>query len=103
MLERQWDFWKSPHRVNSDSGAEHGPQGNITKSRGYLYGRKELLSKPTTVPRLSVEDAAEITGLSKPTIRRHISLGKLKAYRAGRIIRIHEEDLAALFQEIRTA
>lgn len=61
------------------------------------------MAKNRTVPRLSVEDAAEITGLSRPTIRRHISLGNLKAYRAGRIIRIHEEDLATLFEEIKTA
>lgn len=61
------------------------------------------MAKTTSIPKLSVEDAAEITGLSRPTIRRHISTGLLKAYRAGRIIRIREDDLAAIFEEIKTA
>lgn len=56
-----------------------------------------------SLPNLSIEDVEEITGLSGPTIRRHVATGKLKAYRIGRLIRIHEDDLASLYEQIKTA
>ncbi|QPS33623.1 helix-turn-helix domain-containing protein [Brevibacterium casei] len=61
------------------------------------------MSKRVGVPRLSIDDVKEITGLSGPTIRRHVATGKLRAYKVGRVIRIHEDDLGALYEEIRTA
>jgi excisionase family DNA binding protein len=49
-------------------------------------------------PLLSVQQAADRTGVSTETIRRWIRIGELPARRVGpRLIRIRVEDLDALF------
>lgn len=59
---------------------------------------------PTVTPKAgkhqqyeTVPQAAERTGLGQRTIRRHIAEGGLTAYRLGRSIRLHPEDVDALF------
>ena len=50
----------------------------------------------TTTARRSYEslaEAAERTGISTRTLRRHIASGKLTAYRCGRLIRLDPEDV----------
>jgi excisionase family DNA binding protein len=42
---------------------------------------------------LSIHDAAQYSGVSRTTVRRWIKAGELKIYRAGRQIRINEQDL----------
>lgn len=45
----------------------------------------------------TVPQAAERTGMGQRTLRRHIAEGRLRAYRAGRLIRLRPEDVDALF------
>lgn len=51
-------------------------------------------------PRLTIAESAELTGVSKPTIRRMIADGELRAYRFGRSIRIDEADLSGILTEV---
>ncbi|MDV3134110.1 helix-turn-helix domain-containing protein [Mycobacterium sp. 29Ha] len=54
---------------------------------------------------LSLADAAEAVGVSKRHIRRLVDEGQLAAYRLGpppsRVVRVKEEDLIALFENIK--
>ena len=53
---------------------------------------------------VSLDSAAKYLGVSEKTIRRHISSGRLPAYRIDRrLIRIRREDLDALLRPIPTA
>ncbi len=50
----------------------------------------------TTTARRSYESLAEAanrTGISTRTLRRHIASGKLTAYRCGRLLRLNPEDV----------
>lgn len=47
----------------------------------------------TDAPLLTIDDAAERLNCSADSVRRMISRGHLKAYRAGRLIRIKPRDL----------
>ncbi len=44
---------------------------------------------------LTVEEVADRLRLHEMTVRRHIKAGRLRAVRAGRRVRVREEDLAA--------
>lgn len=48
---------------------------------------------PKSLKLLSVKEAADYSKVSTPTVRRWIKAGHLKIYRAGRQIRIDEDDL----------
>ena len=52
---------------------------------------------PTGSGYLTLKQASEYTALSQRTLRRYIAENKLTAYRAGRLIRLRQEDLDALF------
>ncbi|WP_412099677.1 helix-turn-helix domain-containing protein [Corynebacterium aurimucosum] len=45
----------------------------------------------------TIAQVSEFTQLSPRTIRRYIAEGRLVAYRAGRAIRLKQEDVDALF------
>lgn len=49
---------------------------------------------------LTLNDVVERTKISKRTLRRYIAEGRLRAYRAGRAIRLRPEDVDALFTPI---
>ena len=51
----------------------------------------------------SLEQVAALFGLHPATIRRHISSGRLKAYRVGTQIRIRSTDLDSYLRPIPTA
>ena len=59
---------------------------------------KAATVKPSTQDRewLTVDEMAQIVGVSAKTIRREISRGNLPAYRLGRLIRLRATDLALL-------
>ena len=51
-----------------------------------------MSTSPARLPRLfTVQQAAEVLGLSSKTIRRAIACGDLRVHRIGRLIRIAEE------------
>ncbi len=53
---------------------------------------------------LTLEDVAELLGVSTATVRRRISDGQLRAFRTGkRLIRIRAMDLEQMFREIPSA
>lgn len=54
----------------------------------------------SAIPNQTIATVAKSTGLSEPTIRRHIANGELQAYRIGRAIRIAEADVLALFTPV---
>lgn len=61
-----------------------------------------LTSKEFTEPRMySLAEVAEIMSLSKETIHRAFSAGKLKGCRFGRAIRITAEDLNNYIEDAR--
>lgn len=52
-----------------------------------------MIRQKTPLPRLySVEQIAEVLGVSTKTVRRRIAEGKLLAHRVGRQVRISEDD-----------
>jgi excisionase family DNA binding protein len=52
---------------------------------------------------VSLDEAANLTGLSSKTLRRRISDGTLPARRVGRLVRIHVDDLHNLGRTIPSA
>lgn len=60
---------------------------------------------PTTPRRTyeSLAHAAQRTGMSIRTMRRHIGKGDLPAYRCGRLIRVDPDDVDAMMVRIPTA
>jgi len=48
---------------------------------------------------LNMEKAAELLNVSKPTVRRLIKIGKLKAYKIGGQLRIKLTDLLAFIEQ----
>lgn len=53
--------------------------------------------------RLTIEQASELYGVHKATIRRWITSGRLPAYRVGRLVRIKASDLESLGTRIPNA
>jgi len=49
---------------------------------------------------LRVREAAEITRMSEPTIRRWITVGRLDAVRIGRSVLIPVESVNAVFEDV---
>lgn len=61
-----------------------------------------MTAVPTRIPRLlSVQQAADIVGVSTKTIRRWIDAKELPFHRLGRQIRIAEDDLIAFLAKNR--
>lgn len=57
-----------------------------------------------TAPRLSLEQTAELCGVSTKTVRRWIAAGLLPAYRLGpKLLRVDPVDLDSLGRRIPTA
>lgn len=53
--------------------------------------------------RISIQDAAEVLGVSTRTVRRYIADGSLPAERVhGRLLRVRVTDVEALCQPVRT-
>lgn len=59
----------------------------------------------TKVPAyISIAQAADAMGVCGKTVRRHISAGRLRAYRCGtKLIRVRIEDIERLMREIPSA
>ena len=70
-------------RLHPDDLKELGEMvsANISTKLESLLGRKETLSKATT---LSVDEVAKILGIHKTTVVNHINLGILKATKPGK-------------------
>lgn len=66
---------------------------NITSERQEAL--KELMNKRL----YTSEEAAELLGLSFPSIRRAITIGRLKIVRVGRFVRIPAHEIERLLQE----
>lgn len=49
--------------------------------------------------KISLDATAEEAGVSKRSIRRLVSSGKLRAYRIGNVVRIDTDDLAKLLEQ----
>jgi len=49
----------------------------------------------------TIEEAAEILKIKPRTIRAWIDQGKLKSFKLGDLVRIHEDDLQALIDQAR--
>ncbi len=66
---------------------------------------KPRTARPPVKPQyLSVNDAADYTGVSTSTIRRYIENGRLRAYRMGqRLVKVQQADLDALMRPIPAA
>jgi excisionase family DNA binding protein len=65
------------------------------------------MSRSTALPTrhfISIEQAAEYTGLSAKTLRRRIADGTLTGYRAGpKLVRVDQADVDRMLQPIPTA
>jgi excisionase family DNA binding protein len=51
----------------------------------------------------SLADAATYVNCNERTIRRHISAGRLRGYRLGRLVRVDLDELDAMMRPIPTA
>ena len=61
-------------------------------------------AKPFLEPLLTLPEAAELTKVSQKTIRRWISIGRIRGYRLGdRLVRVSAADLAAIATPIPAA
>ncbi|PKL64789.1 MAG: DNA-binding protein [Methanomicrobiales archaeon HGW-Methanomicrobiales-3] len=49
----------------------------------------------------TIEEAAEILKIKPRTVRQWITDGKLKSFKLGDLVRIHEDDLQALIDQAR--
>lgn len=60
------------------------------------------MNNPSSLPRLlTVDEVADVLGLSTKTIRRRIDSGDIPAHRLGRAIRVAEADLLSYLGKTR--